>query len=53
VAVICYLHATTNQKHADATEKGWDRMHDWVVTLGERNSIVLGVIELEGGKKLK
>jgi hypothetical protein len=31
------LHATTNQKHAGATEGGWDRPCDRAGTLGERN----------------
>jgi hypothetical protein len=46
------LHATTNQIHMGATEKGWDRTRGWVLPLGEYNSIVLGGIEL-GGKKTK
>jgi hypothetical protein len=44
------LHSTTNQKHADATEKRCDRTRNRAVTLGERDSIVLGAIE-PGGEK--
>jgi hypothetical protein len=44
------LHATTNQKHAGMAEKGWDRMRNWAVMLGEHNFIVLGAIELGGLK---
>ncbi len=35
------------------TKNMWDRMRDRAAMLGEGNSIVLGVIELGGGKKLK
>ncbi len=32
-----FFHATTNQKHAGATEGGRDRPHDHARTLGERD----------------
>jgi hypothetical protein len=44
------LHATTNKKHVDVTEKRWDRTCNWVVILGEHNSIVSGAIEWGGGR---
>jgi hypothetical protein len=31
------LHAKTNQKHVGMTEGGWDRPHNCVRTLGERD----------------
>ncbi len=37
------LHATTNQKHVDVTEGGWDRMRYHARTLGEHNFNVLGL----------
>jgi hypothetical protein len=47
------LHATTNQKHSGAMEKGWDRMCNRAATLGECNSLILGAIELRGDKQIK
>jgi hypothetical protein len=38
------LQATTDQKHAGMTERGWDRTRNWAWTLGECNSIVLGLL---------
>jgi hypothetical protein len=46
------LHSTTNQKHPGVMEKRWDRTREWVVMLGERDSIILGANELGWGKKL-
>jgi hypothetical protein len=47
------LHATTNQKHAGTTEemkkKRFDRGGAWQ----KHNTIILGMIELGRGKKLK
>ncbi len=40
------LHITTNQKHTGTMEEGWDRTPDWVGTLEDRNSTVLGAIDL-------
>ncbi len=40
------LHATTNQKYAGVTEGGWDRTRNRVGMLGERNSIVLGLLSV-------
>jgi hypothetical protein len=40
------LHVTTNQKHLGVTEGEWDRMPNRGVTLGERNSIVLGLLSM-------
>ncbi len=34
---MIFCHATTNQKHAHVTEGGWDRLHDHVRMLGERD----------------
>jgi hypothetical protein len=36
------LHTTTNQKHAGAMEKGWEKTRNWAVMLGECDSIILG-----------
>ena len=47
------LPATTNQKHADVTEGGWDRTRDWVETLWERDSILLGLLSVPKHDPLK
>jgi hypothetical protein len=46
------LHATTNQKHADMTEKRCDRTRNQAEMLEECDTIVFGAIEL-GGEKTK
>jgi hypothetical protein len=40
------LHVTTNQKHVGLTEGGWDRTCYQAGTLGEHDSIVLGLLSM-------
>ena len=42
-------NTTTNQKQAASTEDRWDLTSEQRGVQGERDSIVLGVIELGGG----
>jgi hypothetical protein len=40
------LHTSTNKKYSGVTEGGWDRMRNQVGTLGEHDSIVLGLLSV-------
>jgi hypothetical protein len=45
------IHTTINKKHPGATEERRDMRRDQQGVRGERNFIVLGAVELGGGKK--
>ncbi len=44
------LHTTTNQIIAEAIGEGWERTRDCRGTQGGSHSIVLGPVELGGGR---
>jgi hypothetical protein len=47
------MNTKANQKHAGSKEEGYERMHDQEGTCWECDSMVLGAIELGGGRKIK
>ncbi len=47
------LHATTNQNHLSRTKEMMEKRFDWGGAQRKRDTIILGTIDLSGGKKLK